>query len=496
VGLFGVMAYLSIGFSTYSLARRYAWPPTAFTVTLIVLSMPRIVLLSTTPGIELLPAALSLFCLLAIYRIVEKPNMRDLVLLILGILFSISGRTMCLAFPSILCLLSIVLLSRRHGIHSWWNLVRANWRWVPLMIIPVLVFSQSWLFTQNIIIFGSWLKAPEPFHFIPNTDGLHGATANLIRYFLESAHFTLPFDRMWQGMMGFSLIHLIEGMYALLVAPVLGDSGAAAPYQIFWVPNASLSWFGPFGFILFHPALLYALYKGPRRLKAIALALVGYLYILALIPSWKPGNANLFMHLYVCGGFFIAFFLPPWRFTKTGKFAFQIASVVLFLYTITYNTAKPMINTSLIPPVAAPGLHFSLKHLERPVKKSIWARSRWGLDRHAAASEHFGDNRVNRCASLLQPGTTVGLVYKDKSLMYPFLLACPENSFTPLLSSGREIKGPGERSMVYLLYIDTEPETSTDVRLSKTLWQAESDAKKMRGRLLRIENHASQDNAL
>jgi len=41
LGFFGFLAYLSIGFSTYALARRYAWPPTAFTAVLIVLSMPR-----------------------------------------------------------------------------------------------------------------------------------------------------------------------------------------------------------------------------------------------------------------------------------------------------------------------------------------------------------------------------------------------------------------------------------------------------------------------
>ena len=62
LGLFGFMAYLSIGFTSYALARRYAWPPSAFTVALMVVAMPRIVLLATTPGLELLPAAAALFC--------------------------------------------------------------------------------------------------------------------------------------------------------------------------------------------------------------------------------------------------------------------------------------------------------------------------------------------------------------------------------------------------------------------------------------------------
>ena len=34
IGVYGFLAYISIAFSTYALARRYSWPPAAFTVTL------------------------------------------------------------------------------------------------------------------------------------------------------------------------------------------------------------------------------------------------------------------------------------------------------------------------------------------------------------------------------------------------------------------------------------------------------------------------------
>ncbi|HSO19969.1 MAG TPA: hypothetical protein VLT88_10945, partial [Desulfosarcina sp.] len=47
---YGVLAHMAIGFSTYALARRYAWPPMALTVTLMVLSMPRLVFLSLHPS--------------------------------------------------------------------------------------------------------------------------------------------------------------------------------------------------------------------------------------------------------------------------------------------------------------------------------------------------------------------------------------------------------------------------------------------------------------
>ena len=202
IGLFGIMAYLSIGFSTYALARRYSWPPTAFTVTMVVMSFPRFVYMATSPGYEIIPAAAAVFCFLAIYRVVERPNIRDLLFLFLSILFCISGKRMCLAFPAIILPLSLILLFRRHGALAWWKLIKAH-PWPALLaLLPAVMFSQSWLFIYNSVYRGRWLALESTSDFVYNTDGLLGALANIIRYFIESAHFTRPLD------MILSLIHI------------------------------------------------------------------------------------------------------------------------------------------------------------------------------------------------------------------------------------------------------------------------------------------------
>ena len=54
---FGLLAHMAVGFSTYALARRYAWPSMALTVTLMVLSMPRLVFLGLWPSAELVSTA-------------------------------------------------------------------------------------------------------------------------------------------------------------------------------------------------------------------------------------------------------------------------------------------------------------------------------------------------------------------------------------------------------------------------------------------------------
>lgn len=344
-GFLGFLAYLSIGFSTYALCRRYAWPPTAFTVTLITLSFPRFVFLATSPGDELIPAAAALFCILIIYRLLELPEIQDLVLLILGIFFGISGNLMCLVLPLILLALSCILFVRRHGKATWIALFLNNRTFFLTGMVPAIVFSQAWLFLYNILNFGGWLGQGKSY-FPLNANMLAGALANMIRYFLESIHLTLPVDQLFQWLLGFSIRASIQNVYDLVFGPLLGGRGAAECFAITWIPDGSLSWFGPFGFLMVIPAIIWAVVRGHRRMKAIAIALLGYLYIVSLVVAWMPGNARFFTPVFACGGFCISYLLPPWRLTRTGKHTFQIISILLLLYACLFNLDKPMIEIS------------------------------------------------------------------------------------------------------------------------------------------------------
>lgn len=335
IGVLGFLAYLSIGFSTYAIARRYSWPPTAFTVAIIVASMPRLVYHATSPGNEIIPAALGLFCLLALNRTVEQPNLRDMLFLILGLLFGISGEVMCLTFPLILTAISCVILSRRHGVAAWGAMLIRHPLTAISAIFPAVVFSQGWLFLYNALYRGAWVGSPVD--FTQNPDGLTGAFANFLRYILESAHFTRLADIVFTWMMGFSLTGIFQKLYDAFVFPVFGNSGATIPFVIQWVTDGSLSWFGPFGFVLILPAVFYTILRGHRRLKAVAIGLASYLYIVSLVAAWEPGNARFLTIFYTCGGCCAAFILPPWRFTKTGKRILRSVSVFLLFYACICN---------------------------------------------------------------------------------------------------------------------------------------------------------------
>jgi len=491
IGIFGLMAYLSIGFSTYALARRYSWPPTAITVTMVVMSFPRFVYMATSPGSEIIPAAVAVFCLLSIYRVVERPNIYDLLFLFLGILFCISGKWMCLAFPAVILPLSFILLFRRHGALAWWKLIKDH-RWPSLLaLLPAVIFSQTWLFIYNAVYRGSWLGLEGTAGFAYNNDGLQGALANLLRYFLESAHFTRPVDIIGQWMFHFSISDMFQNIYAFLIAPLLGNLGAAAPFKIAWIPSETMSWFGPFGFFLSMPAVLYALMRGPRRLKATAIALAGYLILLVLIPSWTSENVRFFSILYACGGFCIAFFLPPWRFTKRGTKGLQIASALLLVYACSCNITKPIIGIKPaldgIKNFAAGNGSDSSRFFHDAAEKSIWINTNWGWDRLATAKRIFGDDRVAECATLITGGSKVGAYFKDPALVYPFLLACRDVDFLMLPSKKAEVETKIEiYKPDYLLCIDTDlPFFPSDSRPLK-IWQSGKSDSTLKGVLIQL----------
>lgn len=328
-GVFSFLAYLSIGFSTYALSRRYAWAPTAFTTAILVMSMPRLIVQAISPGTEIISIAVVLFCVLALYRCVELPNSTDFVLLILGIFFSLSEHISSMIFAPILFVLSWIVLSRRHGFLLLKSILRKK-RYAAFVVIPGVVFSQCWLFGYYHFykISGSVIGSTSF-----NTDGIQGAAANFIRYLFESFYGAVRMDIFFDPVSKWDMAQLLEPMYDGLIRPLLGDSGSAGVFALSGMSNDLFS-FGPAGFFLVFPAMLYAVLKGARRLKAVAISLFVYFYLIALIIAWAPDNIKFLGNFYVCSGFSIAFFLPPWRLTKRIKTVFQAGCCFLLFLTL------------------------------------------------------------------------------------------------------------------------------------------------------------------
>ena len=333
-GFFSYLAYLMIGFSTYALARRHAWPETAVVVTLIVLSLPRLVLLSTAAETELIVCSLSLLSILCLYRTIENPTMENLFFLVTTLVIGFDGRLFQVCFNSILLLFCCLSLYRRHGATIWIGLARSNVkRLFPLVFLLCLVALSTIPVAapdeQSTKTAPNFDLAPEPL----NTDGIHGAGANLTRFLFSSLHPGEPLDSLSAYIMGTSFSSLLDGLYAKHFQARMGGRGLAEPFRLETARATAGSWFGPLGFLLILPAICFALLRGSRRLKGMGLALFGYCFLVALVFAWTPAIVEYFSLLFTCGGYIVSHYLPPWRLTRKGRILFMTISLILMAYT-------------------------------------------------------------------------------------------------------------------------------------------------------------------
>ncbi len=324
--LAGNMAYGAIGLSTFALSRRHAWAPASLTATLVVLGMPRLAI-PLGADAELITAAAALFVLMTLYRIIEEPRIDDLLLLIPGLICTWSTHPMGWILPSLMTFLTLLLIGRRHGLVHMTHLVRHHrWRVVSAGGLSVMMLP-LWIRSVNF-----WGQNP---HSIIryNTDGLSGAAANLMRYVLQMAQLSSsarswirPISLWWHG--------LLEGIYQS-IAPLLGgNSGAISSFNL-----STGTGFGPLSLLLVLPAVGYSMVRGPRRLRAIAISIGWYWFLLVLIPVWQPDSIQLLTPLMAISGFMAAFFLPPWRFSRTGQFLLNLLCLLSLCYSFISITA-------------------------------------------------------------------------------------------------------------------------------------------------------------
>ncbi|MCA1787676.1 MAG: hypothetical protein LC657_17015, partial [Desulfobacteraceae bacterium] len=129
-----------------------------------------------------------------------------------------------------------------------------------------------------------------------------------------------------------SLLGFLEKIYFWAVAPLFSPLSSVPAFDLSWYRGEGVSWFGPLAFFLVQPAVAVAMIRGPRKLKAVALALAVYVYLVCLIPGWHPGNGVFFSFFYALAGFFTAFLLPPWRLGIRANQGVQIICLLVLVH--------------------------------------------------------------------------------------------------------------------------------------------------------------------
>ncbi len=320
-GLPGFFAYTSLLFSTYALSRRYAWVPISFTVTAVVASMPWFVCHGVGPGFDIIPAAVALFFLLLVYRLIETPGSLDFCLAVccLGFLFSHGNGGV--VFSMVLTVLFCLLMIRRHGFSPIIT-ARHHWKTLLVSLLPALVFSRFW--TGIPALFNGAEK---------NSEGLAGAVTSFLGYVIASLDIPFLLDLVKADpAVSSGLLDYLEKIYVSAAAPLLAQGRSIPAFDLSWYRGEGPAWFGPLAFFIVQPAVAVAMFRGPRRLKAVAVALAVYVYLVCLIPGWHPGNVVFFSFFYALAGFFAAFLLPPWRLGLRAKRGLQIICLLILVH--------------------------------------------------------------------------------------------------------------------------------------------------------------------
>jgi hypothetical protein len=307
-----------------------------------------------------------------------------------------------------------------------------------------------------------------------------------MRYLLESAGFLKTIDWLSQQLFGVSPPGILEKVATLFISPLFGQRGAEVPFSIFWTANESLVWFGPLAFLLVFPALGFAMVRGPRRLKTTAIALAVYFYLVTLIPAWLPGNAHYFTAFFVCGGFCIAYLLPPWRFTRFQKKGLQTLAVLMIGFSLLGNALRPVVAFTTKNPISSHGPVRIFKSQPKDPWFNVWKDSRWGRDRLFEARRLFGDNRVTRIATLLPQNASVGIMASNSDWCYPFLLTNPKVNFVRLNHSATtHAARPNSLALDYLLRLSSDPAPRFENLADRQIWVAPPQAR-IQGYLLEL----------
>lgn len=244
---------------------------------------------------------------------------------------------MSIALVAVLALLLMVVMIRRHGWLLWRQLLAAKPLLSVTVLLPALILAQVPVFALNLAHGHPLVGAAIAF----DNDGILGAAANLVRYLLISFDPTEPVQRMLVWLVGLDLEHLLMAIYNTLVTPVFGDAGMHGAFTPVLSGDGQMG-LGPFVPLLVLPAMVHALMRGPRRLKAVGVAWVGYLYLAALVVAWQPGSLSVLSPLYAANGFVVAFSLPPWRLRRRGMRLLQAAFTLLLAWSLVWGRNMPV----------------------------------------------------------------------------------------------------------------------------------------------------------
>ena len=446
VGIFSWLAYISVGLGTYGLARNFTSPQVSIATALTIISLTEFCFQATSTKNDIFTAASAMFCFIVADRLLAKPNIKNIGMLLLGLAYGFSAKTTFLAFLAPFGIGFSAIAIMKIGWKKLYKIIIDNWLYFIVLTAPILVISQSWLFFNNAITTGDATggESIKIVREVSVVDGFVGGLANLVRYFFQSIHF-FPLDYLAKGRLGFHIGEYLTNIYTQIFQPLFGSSGIGHinnnpyPYKIRVLPHEDFSWYGSLAFLIVIPAILYSLFKGNYWLKIQSLSLLGFIGIVSYKLVWTPWSNRYVTLFFAASGACVAFFLQqiPKKYRPKILNGIITVALIMLVSACILNVSKPL-----------GGL--SIKEFFKP---NIWSKTDLGRDRLYHARKYYGDNRVEQFRDLVVPGSKVALVAGEKSWIYHFYLVSPQVEIVP--TSLAQVKN-NPQAYDYLLCLDLE----------------------------------------
>ena len=465
VGIFSWLAYISVGLGTYGLARNFTSPQVSIATTLTIISLTEFCFQATSTKNDIFTAASAMFCFIVADRLLAKPNIKNIGMLLLGLAYGFSAKTTFLAFLAPFGVGFSAIAIIKIGWKKLYKIIINNWLYFIVLTAPILVISQSWLFFNNAVTTGD-ATGGETIKIVREVsvvDGVVGGVANLVRYFFQSIHF-FPLDYLAKGRLGFNLGEHLTDIYNQIFQPLFGNSGMGYinnnpySYKLKVLPHEDFAWYGSLAFVIVIPAILYSLFKGNYWLKIQSLSLLGFIGIVSYKLVWTPWSNRYVTLFFAASGACVAFFLQqiPKKYRSKILNGIITVALIMLVSACVLNVSKPL-----------SGL--SIKEFFKP---NIWSKTDLGRDRLYYARKNYGDNRVEQFRDLVVPNSKVALVAGEKSWIYHFYLVSPQVEIVP--TSLAQVKN-NLQVYDYLLCLDVECDlsqigenSSTDDRVNRS----------------------------
>ena len=473
VGIFSWLAYVSVGLGTYGLSRSFASTQVSLATTLTIISLTEFCFQATSTKNDIFTAASALFCFIVADRLLAKPNVRDLAMLLLGMAFGFSVKTTFLGFLAPFSVCFGILAFIKIGWKTLYEIIAHNWLYFIVLTAPIVVISQSWLFFNNAANTGD-LTGGETIQIV--RDGsIIGGIANLVRYFFQSIHL-FPLDYIAKGRLGFNIGEHLVNIYNQIFFPIFGNSAMGYVYNDFYsfelisLPHEDFAWYGPLAFTIVIPAILWSLIKGNYWLKVQSLSLISFIVIFSFKLYWTPWSNRYVVLFFVASGACVTFFLQQIhkKYQPTILNGIISVALILLISACVLNVAKPLGGLSIT----------------EFFKPNIWSKTNFGRDRLYYGRKHYGDDRIEKFRDLVPSGSKVALLADDKSWIYHFYLVNPQVEIIPTSLSKLSNNW---QNYNYLLCLDVDCNL-TQLKLNyQTLWESSTKSSRP-GTLIQLKN--------